>query len=80
MVPPGAPHEDGCDVARCVRTGRQRLTCARPRGHLCGFDTWSGQWPGLREAERYGVDLNTLMNSGRFVWNSATQEWVITSA
>lgn len=26
-VSPGEPHEDGCDVARCLFTGRQRLMC-----------------------------------------------------
>lgn len=26
-VPPGAQHEDGCDVARCLADGSQRLGC-----------------------------------------------------
>lgn len=26
-VSPGGQHEDGCDVARCLFTGRQRLQC-----------------------------------------------------
>jgi hypothetical protein len=25
---PGEPHADGCDVARCLVTGRQRLSCS----------------------------------------------------
>jgi hypothetical protein len=62
-VKPGEPHEDGCDVARCLRTGRQRLSCdagaavfgwpeARPHDD-CGRQAWSGEWPGVAECEEY---------------------------
>lgn len=46
------PHVDGCDVARCLRTGLQRLSCER--NHNCGKDTWSGRWPGETDCERLG--------------------------
>lgn len=51
-VRPGKPHEDGCDVARCLRTGYQRLSCSEP--HDCGQDIWTGQWPGEADAIRLG--------------------------
>jgi hypothetical protein len=53
-VQPGQVHADGCDVARCPTTGRQRLTCNR--GDTCGDrcrTRWTGQWPetAARDAE-----------------------------
>lgn len=56
-VMPGRPHEDGCDVARCLATGRQRLSCPRDHeaGDLdCGWDIWTGEWPGDADAIRLG--------------------------
>jgi len=46
----GKPHEydeydGGCDVARCLVTGLQRLMCDRNHDH--GRDIWTGWWPGL---------------------------------
>lgn len=39
-------HDGGCDVARCLQTGRQRISCDDyPDGHDCGQDFWPGQWP-----------------------------------
>lgn len=32
QVEPGQPHLDGCDVARCLTNGGQRLMCAGPDG------------------------------------------------
>jgi hypothetical protein len=49
---PGESHEDGCDVARCMATGRQRLSCAG--GHDCGQDVWTGDWPGDAECREFG--------------------------
>jgi hypothetical protein len=47
-VAPGRRHHAGCDVARCLETGHQRLSCAG--GHDCGQDVWTGEWP--REISR----------------------------
>lgn len=51
-VPTGAPHAAGCDVARCLVTGLQRLSC-RHLAHDCGEDVWSGRWPGEAECEEF---------------------------
>lgn len=56
-VPPGQPHADGCDTARCLATGYQRLSCGREHeaGDLdCGQDVWTGTWPGVDDAIRLG--------------------------
>lgn len=49
----GMPHEDGCDVARCMWSGGQRLSCLM--SHDCGEDVWTGQWPGEAEAVEMGL-------------------------
>lgn len=41
----GAEHADGCDVARCLVTGLQRLSCGEE--HDCGADVWTGKWPAV---------------------------------
>ena len=62
---PGTAHLDGCDTARCLSTGHQRLSCPEfgwtdpPVGvpgpaHDCGQDIWTGQWPGEADAIRLG--------------------------
>lgn len=51
-VPPGTAHIDGCDVARCMATGEQRLQCYLD--HDCGADVWTGQWPGDAECQEFG--------------------------
>jgi hypothetical protein len=48
---PGEFHDDGCDVARCLVTGFQRLQCTLR--HDCGEQTWSGEWPGVAECEEF---------------------------
>lgn len=58
------PHDDGCDVARCLFTGMQRLMCdglhyrQGPPGCFtavsCGQDIWSGTWPGEVECAEFG--------------------------
>jgi hypothetical protein len=48
----GSPHTPGCDVARCLVDGEQRLRCfAR---HDCGQDVWTGRWPGDVECAEFG--------------------------
>jgi hypothetical protein len=51
-APAGAEHGDGCDVARCLATGHQRLSCTA--GHGCGRDVWTGRWPGEAECAEFG--------------------------
>lgn len=51
-VTPGRPHDDGCDVARCLVTGLQRLACGE--SHDCGQQVWTGRWPGDAECEEFG--------------------------
>lgn len=50
----GEPHEDGCDTARCLCTGAQRLGCENNDGHDCGQDVWDGVWPGTEAAVGFG--------------------------
>ncbi len=47
----GVAHEGGCDVARCLACGMQRIgcDCASP-----GDDVWTGEWPGNVAARRHG--------------------------
>lgn len=61
-VPAGTQHDDGCDVARCLWTGLQRLGCRHFNDspvldvdHDCGRDVWTGRWPGDDDAKRLGL-------------------------
>ena len=49
---PGQPHTYGCDTARCLQTGHQRLSCGFRHDH--GHDIWSGEWPGVAECREFG--------------------------
>ena len=51
-VKAGGVHDDGCDVARCMATGQQRLSC--DGGHDCGRGVWTGEWPGDAECREFG--------------------------
>lgn len=57
---PGDAHDEGCDVARCMLTGQQRIQCDECRHcntctHTsCDPDIWTGEWPGLAECREYG--------------------------
>jgi len=53
-VNPGTPHLDGCDIARCMFTGGQRLSCEQDDHDDCGRQVWTGRWPGEAEAEEFG--------------------------
>jgi hypothetical protein len=90
-VPPGQAHEDGCDVARCLATGRQRLMCGRQADHpgaFCGQDVWTGQWPGENECREYGFVLTAGLVGGRIIpdlnrlfaecrWDRGQGRWVL---
>jgi hypothetical protein len=69
----------GCDVARCLMTGLQRLTCETD--HDCGQDVWTGWWPGQLDCERLGwmlgpdlPDLNRLYTEA--TWDTDRYAWV----
>lgn len=86
-VAAGEAHLDGCDVARCLVTGLQRLSCMED--HDCGCDVWRASWPGNAECIKYDLilgelpngeilgDLNTLYVKG--TWNRAKQRWEMPS-
>jgi hypothetical protein len=68
----------GCDVARCLVTGLQRLSCGH--SHDCGHDVWSGRWPGQLDCERLGwmigpglPDLNRLYVEA--TWDAERCAW-----
>ncbi|MGW4826282.1 hypothetical protein ACWEOG_01780 [Amycolatopsis japonica] len=74
----GHSHREGCDVARCLATGLQRLghdeTCPCPQ------DTWSGLWPGEAECIEFGwmygpglPDLNRLLTTA--AWDPVAHRW-----
>jgi hypothetical protein len=56
----GGAHDNGCDVARCLATGGQRIQCdghddTHPYAeHDCGQQTWTGRWPGEAECAEFG--------------------------
>lgn len=66
----GEPHRDGCDVARCLDTGQQRLSCDDGMDddfepidngdHDCGQDVWTGDYPGRADCERLGIMVRYL--------------------
>lgn len=41
-VPPGQPHNDGCDVAHCTECGRQRITCKHGSSDAGWGQIWGG--------------------------------------
>lgn len=76
----GQAHIEGCDVARCLATGLQRL------GHApscrCPQDVWTGRWPGEAECEEFGwtygpglPDLNRLLTTA--TWDPAAHRWIL---
>jgi len=49
----GSKHLVGCDVARCLKCGRQRLSCDCDDSG--DGDIWTGLWPGYIECYEYGL-------------------------
>src|SRR4030043_411984 len=55
-VSPGEVHIPGCDTARCLVCGGQRLSCECPEDDTNGDgDIWTGLWPGTIECYEYGL-------------------------
>ena len=54
-------HDEGCDMARCLHTGQQRLACQMfgpmlgQEPHDCGKDPWLGYDPDADQAAKYGL-------------------------
>ena len=69
QVSVGEPHIDGCDTARCLKTGMQRLQCGCRE---CGEEKWEGHWPGIQTAyeQRY-VCYDTATKSIMLSLNAA---------
>ena len=66
----GTPHKHGCDTARCLRTGVQRLQCGCGK---CGEDVWTGHWPGIELAyQRKLVCYDTATGYVMLDLNAAT--------
>lgn len=51
-VPPGCPHVDGCDVARCTACGKQRITCDHGGSDIGWGQTWTGEVAHETDPER----------------------------
>lgn len=61
---PGEPHQDGCDMARCLITGQQLIQCGGEEHEYkgrwygehdgdCGHDIWTGESNGCAECREY---------------------------
>jgi hypothetical protein len=68
----GELHLPGCDVARCLFSGHQAISCDQDDHEDCGRDRWTGIWPGTLDAFRLGTDLNGLH---RKRWNRDLTRW-----
>lgn len=76
-VKPGKKHDENCDVARCLNTKGQRLSCNCGE---CGYDVWTGLWPGIQEAyDRKLVTYDTATSSICFDLNEVARQ-VMTEA
>lgn len=71
--------DGGCDVARCLVTGLQRLMCGLD--HDCGRDVWTGWPPGNLDCERLGwmfgpglPDLARLYTEA--IWDAEQRLWM----
>lgn len=81
---PGEPHKDWDDVACCYISGQQLICCDmwEVGVHECHPSIWDGDYPGAKQAERYGLfhthlgvygpDVSTVYRFG--VWNIETQQ------
>ncbi|MDT8916052.1 hypothetical protein [Amycolatopsis sp. PS_44_ISF1] len=74
----GKAHIEGCDVARCLATGLQRL--GHSESCRCPRDVWTGRWPGESECLEFGwmlgpdlPDLNRLLTTA--AWDPVAHRW-----
>jgi len=74
----GQAHREGCDVARCLATGLQRLGHGACR---CPQDVWTGRWPGEAECAEFGwmlgpglPDLTRLITTA--TWDPVAYRWI----
>lgn len=96
---PGEAHRVWDDIARCYISGQQLISCEEywlfddddneyPNpDHRCHPSIWDGDWPGVKQCQRYGLindpwsfwgateDLNTLNSAGK--WDIETQQHII---
>jgi hypothetical protein len=71
-VMPGEKHIEGCDTARCLTCGGQRLVCDCVTGY---GDVWDGMWPGTRECYEKGYVCKWGKNGApRFDFNQWAEE------
>jgi hypothetical protein len=71
-VSPGEKHKDGCDVARCLECGFQRISCEHEESDLGWGEIWTGEWPGELECREFGLWVKN--------WDDRNPGWVKTTA
>jgi hypothetical protein len=79
QAPLGATHQAGCDWARCLATGGQRLMCELDDGgpgHDCGQDVWTGELPDLTGAPA-SPDLVVAAAAGGWTPSAADLEQLV---
>lgn len=74
-VPPGQPHVDGCDVARCTACGMQRIGCDHGGSDVGWGSLWTGIWPGYIEVAMYGLPSLNEVTFGA-TWSRRFQLWL----
>lgn len=81
-VEAGQRHKGGCDIARCLYTGQQRLACNGR--HDCGNDAWTGVWPGEAECIEFGWYSKWVDDAGKLIeppdYLQRRGHWVETTA
>ncbi|SFO04764.1 hypothetical protein [Amycolatopsis rubida] len=76
----GQYHLEGCDLARCLANGRQRLAHDPSCG--CPQDVWTGRWPGEAECEEFGWMIGPGLHDilrlyATAVWDPDTLRWTL---